>query len=96
MGLLVHYAELAKRARESWKRVPYLSGGTVVKFTEAANPALFGELADAIEALTSPPDEAQLEAALRGFVNDRGWHSTPEQMRVALNAAYRVRVKGTT
>lgn len=92
------YAELAKRARESWKRVPYLLGGTVVKFTEAANPALFGELADAIEALTSPPDEAQVEAAVQSMWGVEGLTASVTgamryEVRAALDAAYRVRVK---
>lgn len=87
------YAELAKRLREG--RVCDHALGSGGGYCGGVHPRLYDEAADAIEALTSPPDEAQVDAALKVFVCTERimFRVDPGSMALALDAAHRVRVK---
>ena len=93
MSKLVYYAELAKRLRKPIERE--VRGILRCRPLDHVQQERL-EAADAIEALTSPPDEAQVDAASRAYRAALAGQKHDERgvaIPAALNAAYRIRVK---
>lgn len=83
--------ELINRLRAACKSEPYPLGGTVVRYTEAASPALFWDAADALEAepaieITDEMVERALNSYWKGDAkgNEPYDSNTRTRMRAAL------------